>query len=40
MMIPNSSNYEEDDIPMMLNSIMPYDCDDVISEDDYAVGIP
>ena len=39
MMIPNSSNYEEDDTPMLLDFINPYDGDDVISEDDYALGI-
>ena len=39
-MISNSSNYEEDDIPMLLDFIKPYDGDDVISEDDYELGIP
>ena len=40
MMIPNSSNYEEDDSPMLLDFIKQYDGDDVISEDDCALGIP
>ena len=38
MMIPNSSNYEEDDTPM-LDFTKPYDGEDVINEDDYALGI-
>ena len=40
MMIPNSSNYEEDDTPMLLDFTKQYDSDDVISEDEYALGIP
>ena len=39
VMIPNSSNYEEDDTPMLLDFIKPYDVDNVISEGDYALGI-
>ena len=40
MIIPNSFNYEEDDTPMLLNFIWQYDGDDVISEEDCALGIP
>ena len=40
MTIPNSSNYEEDDTPMLLDFLKQYDGDDVISEDEYAIGIP
>ena len=39
LMIPNSSNYE-DDTSMLLDFIKQYDGDDVMSEDDYALGIP
>ena len=38
-MIPNSSDYEEHDTPMLLDFIKPCDSDDVIIEDDYALGI-
>ena len=37
MMITNSSKYEEDNTPMLLNFIKQYDGDDVISEDEYAL---
>ena len=40
MMIPNSSNYEEDDTPMLLDFIKQYDGDDMTSEDKYALSIP
>ena len=40
MMIPSSSNYKEDDTPMLLGFIKQYDGDDVIREDDYALDIP
>ena len=36
MMIPNSSNYKEDDTPMLLDFNKPYD---VVCEDDYALSI-
>ena len=39
-MMPNSSNYEQDDNPMLLDFIKQNDGDDVISEDDCALGIP
>ena len=39
MMIPNSSNYEEDDTPMLLDFMKQYNGDDVISEDDYTLDI-
>ena len=40
MMIPNSSNYEESDPPMLLDFIKQCECDDVMSKDEYAFGIP
>ena len=40
MMMPNSSNYEEDNNPMLLDFLKQYDGDDVISEDEYAINIP
>ena len=40
VMIPNSSNYKEDGTPMSLYFIKQYNGDDVISEDEYALGIP
>ena len=39
MMIPNSSYFEEDNTPMLLDFIKQYDGDDVIREDEYALGI-
>ena len=40
IMIPNSSIYEEDDTPMLLDFIKQCDVDDAISENKYALGIP
>ena len=40
MMIPNSSNYEEDNTPMLLDFIEQYDSNAMISEDKYTLGIP
>ena len=39
MMISNSSNYEQDDNPMLLDFVK-QNHGDVISEDDCALGIP